>query len=81
MNEMARSLSIIASDIRKQWTNVSFAAEPYLSAMNSLNSVTDSFGLESGSQVIRGFLANASGFRGKPAKKLKKELTEILGVV
>jgi hypothetical protein len=38
-----RPLYIIASEIRRDWKNVNFAAKPYLSAMASLNDITDKY--------------------------------------
>lgn len=70
-----RPISCIAYDIRKEWgTKTNFAAKPYLSAMLGLNSLSDSYGFDSGKSVVLYFLGNASGFRGEKAKQLKAEL-------
>jgi hypothetical protein len=73
-----RSLSAIAAEIRKTWPKVYFGAEPYLAAMADLDSVHDSYGMESGKSLVRYFLANASTFRGPDAKRLKAELKALL---
>lgn len=68
------SVAQLATLIRQEWKNVSVHAQPYLSAMLSLQTVNDKFGLDSGKDVILYFLANASTFRGENAKALKAEL-------
>ena len=39
-----RSLNVIAREIKTDWTKVYFGAVPYLQAMETLNSINDSFG-------------------------------------
>lgn len=70
-----RPLYQIASEIRKDWgKKVNFAAKPYLEAMECLNSVTDSYGYDTGKSVVLYFLCNASTWRGDTAKRVKAEL-------
>lgn len=69
-----RSLSTIASEIRRDWTKVNFAAKPYLSAMAGLDSINDSYGYDSARSVVLYFLSNASSWRGDNAKRIKAEL-------
>jgi hypothetical protein len=73
-----KPIYLIANEIRREWKNVNYAAQPYLSAMLLLSSVNDSYGYDSASSVIRYFLSNASGFRGEKAKELKNELKSLL---
>jgi len=73
-----RSIKDIASEIETDWTKVNFAAQPYLDAMHSLDSVSDSFGLDSGQSVVAYFLANAGSWRGDRARALKAELKAML---
>jgi len=73
-----KPIYLIANEIKREWKNVNYAAQPYLSAMLLLNSVNDTYGYDSASSVIRYFLSNASGFRGEKAKELKKELKSLL---
>jgi hypothetical protein len=73
-----KPIYLIANEIRREWENVNYAAQPYLSAMLLLSSVNDSYGYDSASSVIRYFLSNASGFRGEKAKELKNELKSLL---
>jgi hypothetical protein len=69
-----RPLNMIAREIKKEWKNPYFGAVPYLRAMGYLNSVTDSYGLDSADMIVRYFLATASTFRGESARRIKKEL-------
>jgi hypothetical protein len=73
-----KPIYLIANEIRREWKNVNYAAQPYLSAMLLLNSIKDTYGYDSASSVIRYFLSNASGFRGEKAKELKNELKSLL---
>lgn len=69
-----RPIRKIAQDIRMEWKNVYFGAKPYLSAMMTMETVKDDYGLDSGDSIVRYFLANAATFRGGRAKELKAEL-------
>jgi hypothetical protein len=72
--KQARSLSTIAAEIRKDWNNVYFGAKPYLDAMSTLDSVKDSYDMDSGQSIVRYFLANAGTWRGEVARRVKAEL-------
>ena len=80
----ARSLSVIARDIRQHWVkkdgtpNVNYAAEPYLQAMAMLHSVNDMYGFDSAKSIVLYFLGNASSFRGDDAKRIKAELKSLI---
>lgn len=75
---MARPLYEIAREIRKTWTKVSPYAEPYLEAMESLDSIDDNYYLDSGKSVVLYFLSNANTWRGEDARRIKAELKEML---
>jgi hypothetical protein len=75
---MARPLSNIAHDIRRDWKNVYFGAQPYLSAMFELNSVNDQYMYDTGRSIVLYFLSNASTWRGPVAKEIKAELKAML---
>ena len=75
-----QSISTIAREISREWKNVNYAAKPYLQAMHSLDSVSDSFGYDSAKSVVSYFLANASGYRGDTAKARKAALKAIVGI-
>jgi len=69
-----RTLYQIASEIRKDWKNVNFAAKPYLDAMAQLESVSQNYGWDSGKSIVLYFLGNANAWRGEKAKEIKAEL-------
>lgn len=81
---MARSLSEIARDIRRTWrkdvsgTDVWFGARPYLNAMSTMSSVHSDYGMDSGRSIVLYFLSNAATWRGEDARRIKKELKELL---
>lgn len=69
-----RSLSTIASEIKRDWKNVYFGAAPYLHAMSTLDGISEDYGLDSGKSIVLYFLANASTWRGETARRVKAEL-------
>ena len=73
-----RPLYTIAREIRQDWKNVNYAAKPYLSAMFSLNDITDKYMYDSAQSVVLYFLSNASSWRGETAKRIKTELREMI---
>ena len=77
---MARPLYEIASEIRKAWTKVSPYAEPYLEAMQSLNSINDNDYFDSGKSIVLYFLGNANTWRGEDARRIKTELKQMVGL-
>lgn len=74
----SRPLYEIARDIRRDWKPVNFAAKPYLEAMETLDSIRDNYGYDSGTSIVAYFLSNASSWRGPVAKEIKKELNQML---
>jgi hypothetical protein len=73
-----RSIATIAYEIKKDWSNVNYAAKPYLDAMTALNAIDDDYYYDSGKSVVRYFLSNASSWRGDKAKAIKAELKAML---
>jgi hypothetical protein len=73
-----RPLSAIADDINHHWSNVNYAAAPYLNAMAWLDKITDQYYADSARSVVLYFLANASTWRGPDAKRIKAELKALL---
>ena len=57
-------ISEIAECILRDWKNVSPYAEPYLAAMETLHTVQQSYGPDSGKTVVFYFLANATTYNG-----------------
>ncbi len=73
-----RKLSEIAAEIRKTWPKPYFGAVPYLDAMRSLSSINDNYYEDSARSVVSYFLANAATWRGEDAKRIKKELNQMI---
>jgi hypothetical protein len=81
VNVPARSLSEICRDIRNDWgSKMYFGAKPYFQAMQTMNNVSDSYGMDSGKSIVLYFLSNASTWRGEVAKKCKAELKQLAGI-
>jgi hypothetical protein len=64
----------IALLIESDWKNIYFGAVQYIEAMSTLDEVDDTYGVESGNDIIRYFLANAMTWRGSTARAIKKHL-------
>lgn len=73
-----RNLSEIAKEIRADWKNISPYALPYLQAMARLDSVGQRYGVDEGRAVVNYFLANAGSWRGEVARRVKKELNQMV---
>ena len=73
-----RSLSTIAMEIAMDWKKPYFGAVPYIDAMGDLNHVSDNYYMDSGSSIVRYFLANANTWRGENARRIKAELKAML---
>ena len=76
--EVNRPLHEIAREISRTWKSPNYAARPYLDAMRSLSSVSDSYGCEDGKGIVLYFLANAGSWRGPDAKRIKAELKSLI---
>lgn len=74
----ACTIGWLARYCRYDWDNVNYAAEPYLSAMGELNAIDDDYWTDGGRSIVRGFLGNASSWRGEVARAVKKELNRRL---
>jgi hypothetical protein len=77
---MTRSLNTIANDIRKDWAKPYFGAVPYLDAMETLNTIRDSYYYDNASDIVRYFLSNATSWKGETARAIKAELKSMLRV-
>ena len=74
-----RPIYQIANDIANDWKgSVHYTAKPYLSAMSCLDSINDRYGMDSAREIIARFLSNASTWRGETARRIKKELNQML---
>ena len=75
MTKTIRPIYEIAMEIRKDWgAKIYFGARPYLDAMESLNSINDNYGMDSGKMIVIYFLSNAGTWRGDVARRVKAEL-------
>lgn len=75
---MNREIHAIANEIRSDWKKVNYAAVPYLRAMMSLSTVQDKYGFDDGKSIVIYFLSNATTWRGETARRVKKELKEMI---
>ena len=75
---MIRSLNTIAKDIRADWAKPYFGAVPYLDAMETLNSIHDTYYYDDASDIVRYFLSNATSWKGETARAIKAELKSML---
>ncbi len=73
-----RSIKTITQEIKSDWKKPYFGAVPYIEAMETLESVTDKYIVEEGSMIIRYFLANAQTWRGETARRIKRELNDMI---
>jgi len=74
----ARPLSNIAHDIKRDWKQVHYAALPYLNAMLNMDSIDSTYFYDSGTSIVRYFLANAGTWRGHVAQSIKSELRSMI---
>ena len=75
---MPRPLSAIAREVYQVWPKPHFSAVPYLRAMAQLNSVSDHYGYDPGTSIVRRFLGNARTWKGPDARRIKSELKGLL---
>ena len=74
-----RPLSVIALEIRKDWKRLQSHADSYTSAMLGMNDIEErAANGDSGKVVVRGFLKNASLWKGPVARRVKRELKELI---
>ncbi len=75
-----RSLSTIASEIRSDWKHPNYGAVPYMEEMESLRTLSDSYGCDGAQEIVLRFLVNAGTWRGPVAKAIKAELNGMMKV-
>jgi hypothetical protein len=69
-----RDLHVIAAEIRGDWKKPYFGAVPYLDAMATMTTIDEAYGADPGREIVTYFLANAAGWRGETARRIKAEL-------
>lgn len=75
-----RPLYTIARDIHKHWTKPYFGAVPYIRAMYELSTLNGMYGADDARSIVAYFLSNAATWRGADARRVKKELSDMLAV-
>lgn len=75
---MARPIREIAVEIALSGEKIPNAAKPYLDVMGDLESMSDNYILDSASSCVARFLCNASQWKGERARRIKKELNDML---
>ena len=79
-----RPLHVIAAEARKDWASqradrrVPPAADAYLRPMETLSAITDNYHLDTARSIVLYFLSNAGTWKGEVARRIKKELKDIL---
>ena len=79
---MSRSLHVIAAEIEADYASrgkpVHPYAEPYVTAMRSLGSITENYYADSGETIVLYALSNLTTWRGETARRIKAELKSML---
>jgi len=73
-----RTLREIAKEIKADWKRPAWNAVPYLNAMAVMNSINDNYFGDDGRSIVNYFLANASTWKGEVARRIKKELNQMV---
>jgi ATP-dependent Zn protease len=73
-----RDLNTIAREIARDWTKPYFGAVPYLTAMRSLAHLGEMYYEDTAQSVVLYFLANANTWKGETARRIKKELRDMI---
>lgn len=69
-----RPLSIITTEIKKDWKNIPNHIKPYVDVLATLNDPNDHYGYDLGKELIKQFLSHARTWRGEVARRIKLEL-------
>ena len=76
---MNRELFEIAQEIKDDWgAKVNYGAKPYLNAMSNLRTIDDMYGMDTAKSVVAYFLSNARTWKGDVARRVKKELNQMI---
>lgn len=75
---MARLIREIAVEIACSGDKIPNAAKPYLDVMGDLEYMSDMYIADSASSCVARFLCNAGQWRGETARRIKKELNDML---
>lgn len=75
---MIRLVNQIAAEIEVDWKRPSDAALPYLNAMKEIEHLHEKYGEDSAKEIVARFLSVANDWRGDTARRIKKELNNML---
>jgi len=75
---MMRAIHEIAADIRADWKSIYYGAEPYIAAMEQLDTINDTYGYDSAISILNYFLSNSQSWRGFTAKEIKQEIKDLI---
>jgi len=79
LGKAMRAIYEVAHDIQEEWgSKVYFGAKPYLGAMTHLLNKNSKFGVDTATNIVYRFLANAQTFKGPRARELKAELKSLI---
>jgi hypothetical protein len=73
-----RPIHEIAREIRQDWQKVNYGAKPYLEVMEFLTHKDEMYMYDRADNLIRYFLSNATSWKGETAKRIKKELKQLI---
>jgi len=73
-----RPIYEIAREIHQNWKDINYAAKPYLSAMSTVDKITDNYGCDNAKSIVLYFLSNAGSWRGEVARRIKAELKDLM---
>ena len=81
LNRVAAEIDVAFKDIkRNQNPTPGYVTHcrPYIDAMLSMKSFRDFYGIDTGDDIGKRFLANAQSWRGDTARRLKAEIKQLL---
>jgi hypothetical protein len=78
MRQQFRNIADIAREINQVWTPVHIDANPYLNAMLSIKTPNDLYGKDTGKDIVEWFLYYSPMWNCEDAKRIKRELTELI---
>lgn len=77
--QKSRPIWAIADEIAASWKpRVHPYAAPYLNAMLEIENIGDMYGSDTAKSVVTYFLCNAQTWKGEDAKRIKKELNQLI---
>ena len=78
VNNKAKTNPYIAREIERDWKAPHTATLPYIKAMHRLRTIEDHYDLKSGKLIIQYFLSDARSWKGEVARRIKKELKDLI---